>query len=1120
MNEAKHEEMEKEIRQQLINELTSICSSGIAEEMKKEVILLINKLKTSDSLIKITDSNDPIVQIFIGMSTNKKLSMEFEALLHIIRVLTEFDLLEGEACKKVFSVIDSILYTAPENFCLKVIQVAFASFSSTSLSIDSRIAAAKWIFKLSSSKSLIVKQVASGAIHQMIDIIIEQAMQGKNEINNIEEICFSDNEIVDLFSSESSSDYSDNFLSQDDARDENYWAVSLIFIILNDLTLSILGRKNEVFNDSFNGIDDLFALIKYILDQYMPFLMLFEAKYQKIISNLIIYSNLHKDDLQFIPNIILSSYKTDPKQAKPFVDALCSLTKTNSKAFNTIGAIFVSKPDICFDIFGDNNLVEISTQACRYFLMNWRGVLSYSVSIFGKRKMCFSDFDNDNDDFILVSCVVILFMQIKMCEKHQKHIDLIFDSFDTIWQRIVTTTEDPFTLSTTLKVARTAINIYISKGDLDPVNRILSTLCGISLPYPNAMSLGFKESVVLHSIIRILEKHTKNLANFWPFMLETISKCFFVASHKRTDTDLRALGLITPSLLDFSTNLSNEYFKKLFDLVLELSKSEAADALKNNIDDPNLWPLKTLCSLYISNLSRTDAVEAKFFEHLIDLLHCSSKELRKCATHTIYDVAKTSVDCKEATQSCRRKIFDLILTATNSEFKDVSLTAFSSFLPLLAGGTAGRIDSEWMIILTILKAVWTGEFEENKETCFRILNFICRDCLRFIDINWIEMLLSTLNAYILQRGDINTALCAVNLFWDIATGIIPISTDDHIRVWKSLFRTLQMNFRDCRQNVRIATLGTFFNIVSTYKPRFPENLQAFVVSSVFQPLFNTILKEVNDSSRTSFDVDVYLLALQNGIQCLHSLGNYEDVMPIIVLIIENLSQRAPMPNTATETMKCFMQLASISDKNLLNEITFSIHRIISSFLANHKIVFMQGAATVVNDIFAIVANDLDDDQFRIWVSILNMFCTFQTDKPFLNVATHASLNAIASASMLSIDRLCILIRMVMRLIDIGHPPLTTKCFETLYTIYSNLFNEENRGVCLSLLLLTFQNNIEIEECSSCMQKILLLPADLTQMLKDDNNMKKIIAICKKRKELKQTVIDAISKYTNNIPADI
>ena len=795
-----------EIRDQIEKDLEKLSTAILPENVRKEIDRAAFKLKTKTSSFEVTEIDDPFVKAFSEISQDKKLTNEATQMLSIIRVLTEFGALDGQACEKIFSSIDSQITTANDSFNLKVLQVALSSFSSPSLSLDPRITTTKWIFKLISSNSLMVKQVAMATAYQLLDVVFDQAYmrnkksydvfsaQNKNESendqnNNLNESVetVAKNLVSTLSNADTTSDCDAQMVSQDSASnsilkhkeeqqngvESSHWSITLIYILLLDLMSSLMGEMPLVFNTALNKQNNDFYrdLVKYILDRNMQFLSGYQQKFKDLITKLITYTNMQSNPALFtlfLPHIILSLCETNVSQMKQFIDKLCLMMDTTPTILNTFALIIIQNPGIQFTLINAEQLKKLAKTACNYFMTNFRGTLNKSVLIFGQNKLTltnYNSFDKSNDT-ILSSCISILYLQIPQCIKHLEHFDAIFDSFETIWQRMIITTDNSQTLSTSLKVGRLAVKISIAEGYTDPANRILSTLCGLALPQSTAYPLQFKGVIALHSVIKLLKQLTYRLSNFWSLIFETLSKCHHTASHKRSPADTQALILISPNLLDFSSNLNQDQFKKLFSIILNLAKDEMTNFIQNKRTVPNFWPLKILSSLFINNLKRTDLIEAQFFDHMKTLLHCESSEFRSQATEIIFDVSKEVINNDETTKECRQYVFDFILLTANSTYKDVSVTAFSSILPFLAGGTAEKIGEGWPMILTVLKAVWTSQFPENIKNGFRTLNFICRDCLRLLGISWIEVLLSTISSYISQTDDINTSLGSVNLFWE------------------------------------------------------------------------------------------------------------------------------------------------------------------------------------------------------------------------------------------------------------------------------------------------------------------------------------------------------------------
>lgn len=1096
-----------DIREQVENDLRIIASGSVSDSTKKNIEKVIYQLKSTElASFKIKNKDDPFVIAYKDISMSKRQSIEYTNLISTIRLLIENEILESPAIQLIFEDIAEQIQSNSDNFCLKVLQIALSLFSSKIGGLNDRISVFKWTLLLLNSTSEIVKQVSIATLYQLIDITYERASSQHNIIKssqsvpqdlNIEE----ENKSTDKFEISEATD----------------WSILFLFSFIKDIISVLHSEPASCFSNEFSTeiVKKILPdILKYVLDKNHRILALYQTEYSAFISKLCSYVSQHKENiiyLQFVPFIIIFLSQINPPKAQQYTSTLINMVDSNPVAFSALSISFLLNSSIQFSLISGPDLVELSKKACKFVLANFKGHFTNSIVISGKNKPNIDNYDPKSitTSKIINSCIEILYLQIPQCIHHLEHFDQIFDSFETIWQRVVNLTEDQTTLLTSMKISRVAVKIAIAQSMPDPVNRILSTLCGLSLPQSSAYSLTLKSVISLSSITRLFSSLTYRLIKFWPLILETISKCYHTASHRRSAADVQALTLISPNLFDFSEEISDDPFISLFSILIKLSENEKSSFISNKGTVANFWPLKILSNIFTLNIERINLIEQIYFDHLKDLIECESKEFRIQAVVEFFIISKILIKNKESSS----RIFDFMQMTTCSSFKDVSITAFSCLLNFLTGETSNYIEDNWPVILTTLKAVWSSTNKENIDNGFRTLNYICRDCMKLIGPSSIQILMSTVSSYISQDEDINTALGGVGLFWDIGSEIVPISSESHQNAWKTLLETLEKHFHDNRQNVRIASLETFFNLVSTFSPQFPSNLIDFVITDVFIPLYNRIL---SDSQNQNFDlsnkIESFLLSLQNGIQCLYSLGNYQEVMPLIIKSAEVLSLRSELGNRCVDFMKCFIQLCNNNDKNLYSAVTKSIDTVVRYYCKNLSDAMMQGAANVVSEILPKIANSIDDGEFAVWLGILDVFCTFQVDKPFLNLATHVSLNTICQLHDLTIERMSFLVQLILSLFTIRHQPLTTKCFEVIETLYTKSFNEENRWRCLELVLPIFLGLLLSTDCMTCLKKMFELEINLSTFFVKNINVRRFVDLGRRFDDFKELVITKSIPY--------
>lgn len=1193
-----------EIREQIESDLRAVASSSLPSNVKKAMDKVIFRLRTQNSTVEITDANDPFVFLFEELAKDKKLINELITILSTIRTLLEIGALDGKACTKIFSIIDSLISTAPESFLLKVLQISLASFSSPSKDLDPRITASRWIFQMAyNTQSPIIPNVATATSFQLLDVAFDKALGNNKKTPQNSQIGQNQQNLQDLDkTAEQLIHQTGDKLSDNDDQinqspeiepisaqyvNPNDWPITYIFTLMNEILLFINNGEPTMFKQTFVKTSNFpLLLLKYILDRHFRFLTLFQPQFNSSIEHLVKYIESQKnvDPIKFsmfIPHLVVNLGEQQPEKVIHFFSQLVSYSETNNSLLNGIAVTISCCPQLQFTAISSEDMLKVASISSKFFLTNFKGTLSESIIVFKNNKSrqspftlsWFNPFDQSANK-ILVSSVVILFQEILQCSQNTERFITVFNLFDGIWQRVIQTTQDPVTIGTSLKMARQCVRYSIRQKQIDPAHRIFSTLCGFAVPTSAAFPISPKGVIALHYIIRLLQQLKSQLIMFWPLIFETFSKCYHTASHKRSVHDTQALKLIQPSLLAFSSELNDEVFIVLFKVILKLSEDE----LKNFIDRkgtvPNFWPFKSLAYIFGINISSRQApnfdlnkdsqnkenlntknfdvnkdsqninsmnwVEKTFFDHLESLLQCESPEYRTQAATTLFEISRYVINSENSTKKCRQRIYDFIFQAANSNHRDVSTAAFNGLLSFLAGGTAMNIKEGWPMVLTILKVVWATPFSENIQNGFRVLTFICSDCLMYLKNTDIEVCLSTISAYINQLEDINIALGTIGLLWNVGSSLSVVSqtndqpTSDQNSTnnnsgtktvkfssdfavsgqkddcWKALFKTLQNSFCDKRQNVSDSSLQTFFSLVNTFYGQFSTELRHYVIDNVISPLVSVISE--SESS---------LLAIQGVTQCLRSLGDCQSVVLALVDSIESISLKIESGIKAGEATRCYIPFFFFDESDLSKKVTTSFKHTVEKYVSNPTKSDLQGAVSVVTDVLPKIASQInDEEEFDEWIQILKLFCTFQVDKNYLHVSTLAALNVQSNLLNLSEKRVMKLVHLDTDLALIGCQPLTAKCFETLSLLFIDDFDEKGRARCLIQILPLLQKMLPSQECSSFFKKILNSDLALDILIPDNKTVCRLVDIGRRNANFRPILVNLIGKRMNLINIEI
>jgi len=1093
------------ISERIENDLRMIVSSSLSSNIKRNIERAIYELRTCKNSTLIIDDDHPFISVFSEISKEKKYLNEIVVLLSILRILIETGSIDGNANTSIFSIIDGMIPKSNDNILLKIIQISIAAFLSPNQGLDMRFVSMRWIFLLSNHQSQTVSHVSTAASYQIIDIFVDHIISINH--NSIK----TNDEALGL-SSETNSDSEYEQLERSKPVfnvSSEIWSIRFMNILISDFLLFATGKDPIVFVKLIRNIEYAFDHLIYFFNKHFEIFLSFNENSKEIIGLIFELIDSQKELEKFsalLPHILIYLFSSNQSRVTKLF--MKSLEKASSypRLLNAYSIFMVCDPASYNKYIGIENRVFISKLASNYFLSNFRGVLGDSIiprANISNNLQMYNHKDSSSTSYI-VSSIRLLFLEIIFGEKDKDSFISLFSYFETVWQRVIQTLDDSQSIAFSLKAARRSIRSAVRFGLSDPPNRLFSTLCGISIPSSSSFPLGNKAILSLSTIVALTKQLRILLSPFWGLIFKTISQSYYSASAKRSSSDHQAMSLMDPEeIFSFSSSLNDENFLLLFNTIISISIEDSRILNNNKGSFPNLWAIRSLCFLFVINSHRSILIEKALFGHIKVLILSESSELRTQSVNILYSLAKEIINNDSMPSTTREMVFDYLLQTGNSTFHEVAVTSFISLFSMLADGTSHNIKEGWPKLLTMLKSVWASPFTENIQNGFRVLSFICNDCLELVGIGSIDLCLSTLSSYVCQANDINTSLGSIGLFWDIGSRLVPVESQDHIYAWKSLIRSLQSCFFDSRPNVSISSLSTFFSLISTFHQHFTEDITTYIIEKIMRPLFSAIQKESQDKNNM-IHPEVTQISLQNGIQCLKFFGETEMIISHVIPIIENICFNMFEERITNDSVKCMVTLFSFGNQDIVRGSTFSLEKIVNYFRDTSQDSSFQASASVMSDVLPNVINIITMDEFEIWMRILKTFATYKIDRPYLNVATHVALNMISQLPLIQPEKSLSLSVLLSDLITLNFPPLSSKSYETLSIVYERLLNEQTRAKSLTNTLPILKPCISQNDCFKCLSTILSLKYDNTILI-DDTLVFLLVDISRKIPSLRSSI---------------
>lgn len=1108
------------------------------ENVKQSYERVLFNLKTNLNFLEIVDQKDPFVILITGIldsknnitNNNNVVHKDISVILNTIKILTEVGLLRSHAISFVFEKIHNRISYENTKYVMKVLQTNISVFESPILDEDVRYKALDITLKFCGSSSSSIKDIAKASLYQILDLLIDQIyyrnrsslsfFQGVQRLDveqaidevvslNTDIINESDNSVVNMYDTQR---LSKNLVPI------THWSINLLIYFLLDLLHVITGGKSSKFTDLAQSSEDFpfyLMVIKHIVDNHIHVILSYKGKSRDIIDLLLKFSESQNDSkffVMFAPHIILNLHQYDLDKTKMMCSKIMKLFESNPRMLITLSFIFVSNPSIIFNIFSEEDLKKITNSAAKYVIANYRGLLNEPISIYGNQRPGLNKYDPflNSTESMIAAAIRLIFIQVTQSVYHLEYFKVIFSDIEMIWQRIIQTTEEFATYLTCLKISRTCIKLLVIQGDYESQGKMLNTLSQLAFPSSITEPLTSKRVFALHTIIKLLKFLTSKISKHWFLFFDTINNCYMSALQKKTLADEKALALTDLSILSFCTNISDDHLKKMIKIYIQLSDQ----ALENTQPNINFWPLQCLIYIFSSNLHRSDIIEEQFFTHIRTITSHSDAEIRLHVTRLLFNLSKNIITSKECPS--RQQVFDFIFKVANSEYSDVSVEAYNNLILFLSGDTSKCINEGWIMLITLLKNVWLSDNEEKIVNGSRTLNFICNDCLGYLNIDCMEILVHTITNYASKSDDINIALSSINLYWSVATGLSELKNENKSHVWITLFKNINIFFDDKRTNIQISSLETFSNIIGAFGDGIEQSVKEYIYNNSIIPL----IKKTHDTLVKRKDYENYkywMRIVKNMLQILKFFDHYEETMVLCIECIEEMTFCNDHKRQSV-AVKLYGNLLSFKDDNIFTMVTSSLDKT-TEYVCNAQLEsLLQLLSTLMNEAFKIYANDISQENFDKHMAILIKIISFRSVKEHLAVGSISALNML-SALKLNHDRMHTIFKSLLKLLAGRASLLTVKLLEIISLIYKNSFDENQRSKCLTSALPVLMKYINTRDGLECLTSIIQLPVLLNDAANDKSTVCILVNLVKRYRNLYSSIIYMLSKSLSFLRPD-
>ena len=815
----------------LLEELKKFSGFRFPDEIKSAVSESISQNYLKSIKFPISSTNSPIVKSISLILSNKKINPIPQIFVLQICDCIGNGIFSGQALVTIIKSMEMLTETDDMDFSLKLIQFASSSLPFFSSNLPLIKSFSSIILSFLNSKHETVVNAAFAAFQQMISIEFNFIQTSK-----LEDLSRENQQNLKILSK--------NGIS---ARfDDPLYVIG--FLIVNDLANLTIGKQCLWLKVQKIPLNILFNLWTSLISTQSQFLKK-SIHMLRVIENSAISQNPSILPLEFHVSFVRSFYKELKTSSISLFSQYLAGLSIKSELYDTsilfFRTLLTQKPTFLMCIFHDNS--ELIAQLLEK-LNALIDVKSYQKAIelkfqqlkptplLLKQTDLFPMFILETS-LLSVSCLCLPDEETTN-DSNQSILELATtEDLEIVWRKMI---------SLMIKLVR-----LCAKNSCENVFRVLSNLIHRLNPLLNEgnkdrqlillrilCSLVSQQKILQRKDIDPLEAEANDLlhtnkSGFWfkgkrVFAYHVLQKTlehnpeYFIPIFKRV---FNALSLYENSSLDanWTQNVHDNELKSLTQALLTNSP----------------FSINFLKNVFINNSERFEIIWNVCSEQLPQLIQ--NQEIENSILDLLSKVNSTLFSQNNETMIL--KTINQILEKDKYKISINVRLGLMDMLQVILKHNGNSIIKGWPFIISAISVENCDNSVNVLSSAFQVLNGICTDHLHKLTDDDLSHVITLVISFCSQKADLNTALTALGLHWNIISFVYSSS-----KYWKQILSLMMNLFNDPRNDVSSGALSTFFMLLTSNAQQMPDDVLPHLLEMCLIPLL---------SSYESFDESNY-----------------------------------------------------------------------------------------------------------------------------------------------------------------------------------------------------------------------------------------------------------------------
>ena len=976
--------MASESFEKLVDEIKKFSGFRFPEDVRSASSEATKSNSIKSTTLPISSSNSPIVKAISTIFQCKKIQQSLQNLSIIICDSISNEVFSNQALNSVVKLLETQSSTSDIDYSLKLIQFASGILPKYSSNLHLIKSLLSIVLSFLSSKNKTVTSAAFAAFQQMISVefkfIETSKMEDLSPENQQNLKIIVKNGIANKF-------------------DDPLYVIA--FLIINDIANLTIGKQTMWLRIEKIPPNILFELWELIITTQHSFLKK-SLHIMRVIENSALTQSPSLLTLSFHCSFICCFYAELKQSATALFSLYLEKLTEGEETFITSILLFrnlLIREPYFLSFFSENSelvlqLLErvngmISIQkysnSCEIklqqglpkeeFIPQYKLELAFLCinSLTGKK--------SDNLEKYWRSLVVLLIKLVRLCDKGSS--ELVFRTYSSF---IMAMSEDKYQQGRSILI------------------RILCSLVS--------------QQKILRKELDFLEETANDLLH--------TNKGGFWFKGKRLFA-YHVLTKIVTSNPEFFSSL----YKRLFNALTQFEGAKLESTWTKKLDDDNLGTLcKDLCCnspFSIDFLLQVFLLNEEKFSFIWDIVSVEMPSLfRNIEVEDNLLQLLSTVTTKLFNTTNEETILKTIADILNKE-NNISLNCRMKLMETISTiikHSGSTITKGWTYILTAISVENAMNETVILTSAFMVLNCICTDHLQKISEDDLSRIISLIMAFCTQNADLNIALTALGLNWNI----IPLVYNNS-KYWKQILSSMMELFNDKRGDVSSGALSTFFTLLTSNSQQMPMDVYHHLLENCLIPIllgYETFPTETLDVTQHAL-CEICHCACSFWQQFSTITSFRSTFWPLLIQKQHSFIAHCNNPDIAANALQFYEDCmpSSVIPYELRYEILKSITSIFSILLAREppKSLVISEMGKFIQRTLPTQKEFLTVEMLKLWNSMIAEICLTLPSDSFVNITSQKCLGATLQLMPLNNDLLQCLVYSIAEIAQKTTKPL-------------------------------------------------------------------------------------------------